>query len=53
MIFTQILLSSIKGVFPSLLYWLVLPLFPLSSAMALKSEVQSPGSPNGRSICRV
>ncbi len=35
MTFTQILLSSIKGMFPSLLYWLVLPLIPFIVAERL------------------
>ena len=35
MTFTQILLSSIKGMFPSLLYWLVLPLIPFIVAEQL------------------
>jgi hypothetical protein len=40
--FTQILLSSINGMFPSLLYWLVLPLIPFIVAEQLWPVADAP-----------
>lgn len=42
MTFTQILLSSIKGMFPALLYWLVLPLIPFIIAEQLWPVEKAP-----------